>query len=123
MLPPSTLPVSLPPLPCAAQPMALLIKGGEKEEGGAAPRWSMKTPPLASPTTTTTTTHAIAGGPACARGVAELDAQQARESLRWEGVLEDPLAEEERLELYRAKRRQRYLALTHGLMEETPVPS
>ncbi|KAJ7996117.1 hypothetical protein DPEC_G00233750 [Dallia pectoralis] len=34
---------------------------------------------------------------------------QARESLRWEGVLEDPLEEERRLEVYRANRRQRYL--------------
>ncbi|XP_034033313.1 protein LIAT1-like [Thalassophryne amazonica] len=35
---------------------------------------------------------------------------EARESLRWEGVLADRHAEEKRLELYRAKRRQRYIA-------------
>ncbi|KAJ8266742.1 hypothetical protein GJAV_G00134190 [Gymnothorax javanicus] len=33
---------------------------------------------------------------------------QCQESLRWEGVLADPLAEEERMELYRANRRRRY---------------
>lgn len=35
---------------------------------------------------------------------------QTRESLRWEGALEDPQAEEKRLELYRASRRQRYIS-------------
>ncbi|XP_034538975.1 protein LIAT1 [Notolabrus celidotus] len=45
-------------------------------------------------------------------GEAELSAKaaKARESLRWEGALEDPQAEEKRLELYRANRRQRYVA-------------
>lgn len=50
--------------------------------------------------------------------VAELSAQ-ARESLRWEGVQEDPLAEEKRLEVYRANRRQRYLAHRQALFEDT----
>lgn len=50
--------------------------------------------------------------------VSELSAQ-ARESLRWEGVLEDPQAEEKRLELYRANRRQRYIAHREGLLKET----
>lgn len=43
----------------------------------------------------------------------------AKESLRWEGVLEDPQAEEKRLELYRAKRRQRYIAHREALLKET----
>ena len=90
MLPPSTLSVCLPPLPGPGPPQVL--KGGDKE---GAPHWSTNPPSLASPTT---------------RGVAELGGQ-ARESLRWEGELDDPLAEGERLELYKARRRQRYLAL------------
>ncbi|XP_059911888.1 protein LIAT1 [Gadus macrocephalus] len=90
ILPPSTLSVSLPPLPGPGPPQAL--KGRDKE---GAPHWSNNPPPLASPTT---------------RGVPELSAQ-ARGSLRWEGELDDPLAEGERLELYKARRRQRYLAL------------
>ncbi|XP_059207931.1 protein LIAT1 [Centropristis striata] len=44
---------------------------------------------------------------------------QARESLRWEGALEDPQAEEERLELYRANRRQRYIAHRDAPIKET----
>lgn len=51
-------------------------------------------------------------------GVGPLSAQ-ARESLRWEGVLEDPQAEEKRLELYRANRRQRYIAHRDTLLKET----
>ncbi|TNN66428.1 Protein LIAT1 [Liparis tanakae] len=47
---------------------------------------------------------------------------QARESLRWEGVLEDPQAEERRLELYRANRRQRYNAHRDALAEQQTVP-
>lgn len=35
---------------------------------------------------------------------------QVRECLRWEGALQDPRAEEERLEAYRANRRRRYAA-------------
>lgn len=50
--------------------------------------------------------------------VAELDTQ-ARESLRWEGVLEDPQAEEKRLELYMAHRRQRYVEHREALLRET----
>ncbi|XP_061755200.1 protein LIAT1 [Nerophis ophidion] len=48
-------------------------------------------------------------GPVRASCVAELSAQ-ARESLRWEEAVEDPQAEEERLEVYRANRRRRYVA-------------
>lgn len=35
---------------------------------------------------------------------------QEQDSLRWEGVLEDPVAEAQRLEVYKANRRKRYLA-------------
>lgn len=43
----------------------------------------------------------------------------AKDSLRWEGVLEDPQAEKKRLELYRANRRQRYIAHREVLLKET----
>ncbi|XP_072301594.1 protein LIAT1 [Eucyclogobius newberryi] len=41
----------------------------------------------------------------------------ARESVRWEGALDDPLKEEQRLEVYRANRRQRYVR--HREMEQS----
>jgi hypothetical protein len=41
----------------------------------------------------------------------------ARESLRWDGVLEDPVAEAERIEVYKANRRKRYLASQQGVMD------
>ena len=44
---------------------------------------------------------------------------QARESLRWEGALEDPQAEEKRLELYRANRRQRYITHRDSVLRES----
>lgn len=50
--------------------------------------------------------------------VAELSTQ-ARDSLRWEGALEDPQAEEERMELYRANRRQRYISHREALLKES----
>lgn len=43
------------------------------------------------------------------------------ESLRWEGMLEDPQAEEERLEVYRANRRQRYVSHREALLREIHV--
>ncbi|XP_047463483.1 protein LIAT1 [Mugil cephalus] len=46
---------------------------------------------------------------------------QARESLRWEGVLQDPQAEAKRLDAYRANRRQRYIAHRETLIKETQV--
>ncbi|TKS82804.1 Protein LIAT1 [Collichthys lucidus] len=49
--------------------------------------------------------------------VAEVSTQ-ARESLRWEGVLEDPQAEGRRLEVYRANRQQRYIAHREALLKE-----
>ncbi|CAL8365359.1 unnamed protein product [Lota lota] len=99
MSPPSTLSLPLPPLHEPGQPQ--VIKGGDTG-GAAAPHWSTNPPPLPS-------------------SVAELTAQ-ARQSLRWEGMLDDPLAEGERLELYKARRRQRYLALRPGLRKmEAPT--
>ncbi|XP_041734857.1 protein LIAT1 [Coregonus clupeaformis] len=44
-------------------------------------------------------------------------ANPARESLRWDGVLEDPVAEEKRIEVYKANRRKRYLASQQGVMD------
>uniref|UniRef100_A0A674EG91 Protein LIAT1-like n=1 Tax=Salmo trutta TaxID=8032 RepID=A0A674EG91_SALTR len=41
----------------------------------------------------------------------------AKESLRWDGVLEDPVAEAERIEVYKANRRKRYLASQQGVMD------
>lgn len=54
-------------------------------------------------------------------GGVEISAQ-ARESLRWEGVLEDPLAEEKRLEVYKANRRQRYLLQRQAQITEAKTP-
>ncbi|XP_020564397.1 protein LIAT1 [Oryzias latipes] len=48
---------------------------------------------------------------------------QARESLRWEGVLQDPQEEAKRLEQYRANRRQRYIAHREALLKDTQQPS
>ncbi|XP_035482706.1 protein LIAT1 isoform X2 [Scophthalmus maximus] len=71
--------------------------------------------PKDSPAPPTATDDSGVGGAAAAP---ELNAR-AGESLRWEGVLEDPQAEEERLELYRANRRQRYIAHREALFKES----
>ncbi|KAJ0004002.1 hypothetical protein NQD34_010216 [Periophthalmus magnuspinnatus] len=55
------------------------------------------------------------GGSPVQRFLSQLN-DPARESVRWEGVLDDPLKEEQRLEVYRANRRQRYLR--HREMEQ-----
>ncbi|XP_029957108.1 protein LIAT1 [Salarias fasciatus] len=44
---------------------------------------------------------------------------RAKESLRWEGVLQDPQAEAQRLERYRAGRRLRYAAHREAVLRET----
>ncbi|MEQ2210285.1 hypothetical protein XENOCAPTIV_011066 [Xenoophorus captivus] len=44
---------------------------------------------------------------------------QARESMRWEGVLQDPQEEAKRLERYRANRRQRYITHREAALKET----
>lgn len=46
---------------------------------------------------------------------------QAQESLRWEGVLDDPIAEAKRLEVYKANRRIRYMAFKQTLLEHAKV--
>ncbi|XP_026794708.2 protein LIAT1 [Pangasianodon hypophthalmus] len=46
---------------------------------------------------------------------------QTQESLRWEGVLDDPVAEAERLEVYKANRRKRYMAFKQTLLENAKV--
>ncbi|XP_067421895.1 protein LIAT1 [Emydura macquarii macquarii] len=43
---------------------------------------------------------------------------QINESLRWDGILEDPAAEEERLRIYKLKRRKRY-----GLYVQQQLPT
>ncbi|XP_060747760.1 protein LIAT1 [Tachysurus vachellii] len=48
-------------------------------------------------------------------------ASQIQESLRWEGVLDDPVAEADRLEAYKANRRKRYLAFKQTLLENAKV--
>ncbi|XP_062392953.1 protein LIAT1 [Sardina pilchardus] len=47
--------------------------------------------------------------PSAEKAKAEVSTESL-ESLRWEGVLDDPQAEAERLEVYKANRRKRYLA-------------
>lgn len=42
---------------------------------------------------------------------------QEQGSLRWEGVLEDPVAEAQRLEMYKANRRKRYLASKQAFLQ------
>nr|XP_055035508.1 LOW QUALITY PROTEIN: protein LIAT1 [Misgurnus anguillicaudatus] len=42
---------------------------------------------------------------------------QEQDSLRWEGVLDDPVAEAQRLEVYRANRRKRYLASKQAFLQ------
>ncbi|CAL1573147.1 unnamed protein product [Knipowitschia caucasica] len=39
---------------------------------------------------------------------------EARETVRWEGALEDPEMEEQRLEVYKANRRERYVQEREG---------
>lgn len=46
---------------------------------------------------------------------------QTQESLRWEGVLDDPIAEAERLEVYKANRRKRYTAFKQTVLENAKV--
>ncbi|XP_057677270.1 protein LIAT1 [Corythoichthys intestinalis] len=66
--------------------------------------------------------HTKAESPVEEPEVAELD-MQVRECLRWEGVLEDPWAEQERLEEYRANRRRRYAAQRDAWPATSPGPN
>lgn len=65
-----------------------------------------------------TLTSKTGGGGAPAQGSTDDVSVQTRESLRWEGALQDPQAEEKRLELYRANRRQRYISHREALLKE-----
>lgn len=51
---------------------------------------------------------AAAGSTLGSAGAGEGLCAQLSESLRWDGVLEDPQAERERLQVYRVNRRKRY---------------
>uniref|UniRef100_UPI003F5D520A protein LIAT1 n=1 Tax=Danio rerio TaxID=7955 RepID=UPI003F5D520A len=42
-----------------------------------------------------------------------------QDSLRWEGALEDPAAEAQRLEVYRANRRKRYMASRQAFLQNS----
>ncbi|XP_068945277.1 protein LIAT1 [Petaurus breviceps papuanus] len=57
---------------------------------------------------------------------AEVDdslSNKINESLRWEGVLEDPVAEEERIRIYKLNRRKRYrLSALEGFCPTPSVP-
>ncbi|KAM4620204.1 protein LIAT1 [Polymixia lowei] len=109
--------------PSQGQPRGQLLKvrassgrDAERASGGGEDGRKSKKQPTDSPSTET---NENGGGGSPSQGdVSELTAQ-ARESLRWEGALEDPLAEEKRMEVYRANRRQRYLAHRQAMLEET----
>jgi hypothetical protein len=73
-------------------------KGKKKRKSAAAPSASLfaASDPISSSTPIPTKPEAI-----------ELSAEDRR-SLRWDGVLSDPVAEARRIELYKAHRRERY---------------
>lgn len=48
---------------------------------------------------------------------------QLNESLRWDGILEDPVAEEERLQIYRVNRRKRYGLYIQQHFPAEPCPT
>ncbi|XP_030010861.1 protein LIAT1 [Sphaeramia orbicularis] len=112
-VPPETSPVSLltPVYPPQGRPPRL--KTASRKDGerlGSSGRTSEKKPSKDSPTDRTST--------APKQDRVEEPSPRTRESLRWEEVLEDPQAEEERLELYRANRRQRYMAHREMMLRE-----
>ncbi|XP_026226037.1 protein LIAT1 isoform X2 [Anabas testudineus] len=88
-------------------------KDGERLCGSSRRR---KKHPKDSPAPLSATNKTSSRGAAAQGFITELS---AKESVRWEGVLEDPQAEEKRLELYRANRRQRYIAYREALLKET----
>lgn len=122
LLPPETLPVSLlspqsPGQPRGQPPRLRATSKKDGEQFAGSGRRNKKHPEDSSSPLTATNKTSGSGAPVQGY-VAELSAQ-ARESLRWEGVLEDPHADEKRLELYRANRRQRYLSHREALLKET----
>lgn len=60
------------------------------------------------------------GDQAEASSICSIDqlATSVNESLRWDGVLEDPVAEEERIKLYKLNRQLRYLAAQNTTRKE-----
>ncbi|XP_075374543.1 protein LIAT1 [Mycteria americana] len=48
---------------------------------------------------------------------------QLNESLRWDGILEDPVAEEERLRIYKMNRRKRYESYIQQHLPAGPCPT
>ncbi|XP_074016996.1 protein LIAT1 [Numenius arquata] len=48
---------------------------------------------------------------------------QLNESLRWDGILEDPVAEEERLRIYKMNRRKRYELYIQQHLPAKPCPT
>ncbi|XP_038565498.1 protein LIAT1 isoform X1 [Micropterus salmoides] len=120
-LPPETLPVSLllPEIPGHRGQLPKLRATGKKDgEWPAGSGRRSDKHPKDSPALLTATNKSSGSGAPQLQYLAELSTQ-ARESLRWEGVLEDPQHEEKRLELYRANRRQRYIAHREALVNET----
>ncbi|XP_051258028.1 protein LIAT1 [Dicentrarchus labrax] len=120
-LPPETLLVSLLYPQSPAQPQGQLPKlraTSKDRERLVGSGQSSKKHPKDSPSLLTETNNNSGSGSPEQGYAAELSTQ-ARESLRWEGVLEDPQAEEKRLELYKANRRQRYISHREAVVKET----
>ncbi|GAA6219843.1 protein LIAT1 [Lates japonicus] len=116
---PEASPVSLLPPQSPGQPRGQppKLRASSKRDGERSGRRSKKRP-TNSPALLTAT-NKISGSGAPAQGCVSELSTQVRESLRWEGALEDPLAEEKRLEPYKANRRQRYIAHREALLKET----
>uniref|UniRef100_A0A8C4SHG4 Uncharacterized protein n=1 Tax=Erpetoichthys calabaricus TaxID=27687 RepID=A0A8C4SHG4_ERPCA len=81
---------------------------------------------------TETYIHRKSSGPQMERPVDEVVlTDQMKESLRWEGALQDPVAERERIDHYKMNRRKRYLEssmlkcmhLLNGLVSRSLQPS
>ncbi|XP_023144565.2 protein LIAT1 isoform X2 [Amphiprion ocellaris] len=113
-LPPETSPVSLLPPQSPAQPQGQLPKlrassKKSRERLGSSDRRSKKH----------LKDSPESGSGAPVQGYVTELSVQARESLRWEGALQDPQAEAKRLEQYRTNRRQRYIAHREALLKET----
>lgn len=123
-LPPETLPVSSPPPQCLdpsqGQQPKLRIAGktnGEQLAGSC----RRKKKQLKDSLLLLTMTNENSGSRTPMKGSVDELSVQTMESLRWDGVLEDPQAEEKRLELYRANRRQRYISHREALLRENQL--
>lgn len=124
-LPPETPLVSLlaPQIPGRSPGRLSKLRSASKKDGerraGSGRRSTKHLKESPTPLTVTNKTRGGGDGGVTVQGyVAELSTQ-ARDSLRWEGALEDPQAEEERMELYRANRRQRYISHREALFKES----